>query len=385
MPEATSSETGAWSVWPLPLPFRSDTFGRFSWRGLALFHRIVRSALLFLALLALGSAPSLAAPAPQRVVAVGDLHGDFAAWQTISRAAGLTDASGRWVGGKTILVQMGDITDREPDSLKIIRSLQQLQKQAPRKGGRVVVVLGNHEAMNLIGDNRYTTAGEYAAFANSQSAALRDRLYDLNHAAIEAAARAQDPRLTPAQIRAAWMAQHPLGWVEHMLAWSPTGELGRWATANPAIVRIGDTLFVHGGLSAEYAPLGVDEINRRVAAAMTKADDSPTSILFDDLGPLWYRGLATRDPRADPDTAAKAAAGAKPRMPIEPELATVLAATGAKRIVIAHTPILSGISIEYGGRLVRTDTGISRFYGGPLTWLEIIGDQLLPHTVPRSP
>ena len=359
--------------------------GGFSWRGLALFHRIVRSALLLLALLALGSSPSLAAPAPQRIVAVGDLHGDYAAWQTIARAAGLIDAGGRWAAGKTILVQMGDITDREPDSLKIIRSLQQLQKQAPRKGGRVVVVLGNHEAMNLVGDNRYTTAGEYAAFANGQSAALRDRLYDLNHAAIETAARAQDPKLTAPQIRASWMAQHPLGWAEHMLAWSPTGELGRWATANPAIVRIGDTLFVHGGLSAEYAPLGIDRINGRVAAAMAKADDSPTSVLFDDLGPLWYRGLATRDPRADPDGAAKAAAAAKPRLPIDQELATVLAATGAKRIVIAHTPILSGISIGYGGRLVRIDTGISRFYGGPLTWLEINGDQLVPHTVPRSP
>jgi hypothetical protein len=295
------------------------------------------------------------------------------------------DPRGRWAGGSTTLVQMGDVTDREPDSLKIIRSLQQLQKQAPRKGGRVVVVLGNHEAMNLVGDLRYTTPGEFAAFADSQSAARRERIYEANRASIEAQYRAKNPALTPQAIRQAWMAVTPLGWVEHRLAWSPTGELGRWATSNPAVVRIGDTLFVHGGLSAEYAALGIDEINRRVAAAMAKADDSATSILFDDLGPLWYRGLATRDPRADPDGAGKAGTAARPRLPIEQELAAVLAATGAKRIVIAHTPILSGISVGYGGRLIRIDTGISRFYGGPLTWLEIIGDRVIPHNVARSP
>ena len=356
----------------------------FSWRRLALFHRIVRSALLLIALVALWPATAFAAP-PGRIVAVGDLHGDYAAWLTIARAAGVIDAKGRWTGGGTTLVQLGDLTDREPDSLKIIRSLQQLQKQAPRQGGRVVVVLGNHEAMNLVGDLRYTTPGEFAAFADGQSTDRRNRIYEANRAGIEAQFHAKNPALTADQIRQAWIAQTPLGWVEHRLAWSPTGELGRWATANPAVVKIGDTLFVHGGLSAEYAPVGIAEINRRVAAAMAKADDGPTSVLFDELGPLWYRGLATRDPRADPDGSAKAGAAAKPRLPIDQELAAVLAATGARRLVIAHTPTLSGISIGYGGRLIRIDTGISRFYGGPLTWLEILGDQLVPHTVPRSP
>ena len=63
----------------------------------------------------------------------------------------------------------------------------------------------------------------------------------------------------------------------------------------------------------------------------------------------------------------------------------MLAAYGAKRLVIAHTPSLDGIQITSGGRLARIDTGISRYYGGPLSWLEIIGNQMIPHTVPRSP
>ena len=61
----------------------------------------------------------------------------------------------------------------------------------------------------------------------------------------------------------------------------------------------------------------------------------------------------------------------------------MLAAYGAKRLVIAHSPLLTGIAITNGGRLVRIDTGISRYYGGPLSWLEIIGNQLIPHTVGR--
>jgi hypothetical protein len=349
----------------------------------SLVERIIRVALLALAA-ALAFTPGvLAAAQPKRIVAVGDLHGDYAAWLTIARAAGLIDAIGRWAGGRTTLVQLGDIVDREPDSLKIIRSLQQLQKEAPRAGGRVVVVLGNHEAMNLLGDYRYTTPGELAAFATPNSAALRERVYDQNRAAIEKAAQAANPPLTPQQARDAWIAQHPLGWVEHKLAWSPSGELGRWAASNPAVARIGDTLFVHGGLSAEYAKLGTAEVNRRVAAAMAAADSSPASVLSDPLGPLWYRGLVTRDPKADPDGAA--AAAAKPRPPLEEELAAVLAATGARRIVVGHTPILSGIAISHGGRLVRVDTGNSRYYGGQPSYLEIVGDRVIPHAVPRPP
>ena len=340
--------------------------------------RIFRSAALALA--AVAGAPA-AATAPQRIVAVGDLHGDYAAWTQIARAAGVIDSKGHWSGGKTVLVQMGDITDRGPDSLKIVRSLQQLQKEAPRKGGKAIVVLGNHEAMNLIGDDRYTTPGEYAAFADSQSAARRDRVYDANRASLEAAARATNPTITPEQVRSAWMADHPLGWVEHRLAWGPSGELGKWAAASPAIAKIGSTLFVHGGLSAEYVKLSLDAVNRRVAAAMASADDSPRSVLTDPLGPLWYRGLTGRDPDADQ---IRAVGPPAPHLSVEQELDTVLSAYGAKHIVIAHTPSLQGILIQYDGRLARIDTGISHYYGGPLSWLEIVGDTLIPHTVKRS-
>jgi hypothetical protein len=335
-------------------------------------------ALLALAvLLLLAPAASPAAKPPERIVAVGDLHGDFQAWQTIARAAGLIDATGHWAGGKTTLVQLGDILDRQPDSLQIVRSLQQLQAEAPRAGGKVVVVLGNHEAMNLLGDFRYTTAGEYAAFTDDRSPARREQLYLANRKQLEAA----NPKVPPSQVRDQFMAQHQLGWIEHKQAWSSSGELGRWATRNPAVVKIDGTLFVHGGLTAEYSKLSLDEINSRVATAMARADDGPSTILYDPLGPLWYRGLVTRDPDAE-EVRAKEGPQAV-HLPPDQELASVLAAYGAQRLVIGHTPDPNGIEILYGGRLARIDTGISRAYGGPLTWLEIVGGTMTPHTVGR--
>jgi hypothetical protein len=346
----------------------------------ARLKRLIRTCALALAALGAMTAQPAAGAQPRRIIAVGDLHGDYGAWLDIARAAGLINPGGRWAAGSTILVQLGDIVDREPDSLRIIRSLQQLQKEAPRSGGKVIVVLGNHEAMNLLGDFRYTTAGEFAAFEGGDSAALRDRAYEQNRVAIETRARAANPVATPQQIRSAWLAAHPLGWIEHKIAWSPSGELGRWATRNPAVVKIGGTLFVHGGLSQEYSRMPLEKVNRLVSRAMAAANDAPNSPLNDPLSPIWYRGLVGRDPDAQ---AARAKLPGTPPTP-EEELATALSAYGAKRMVIGHTPNLQGIEILYGAGLARIDTGISRYYGGPLTWLEIVGDRMIPHSVARS-
>jgi hypothetical protein len=235
------------------------------------------------------------------------------------------------------------------------------------------VLLGNHEAMNVLGDLRYTSAGEFAAFADRQSVARREQLYMRLRFQLEAAA----PGQKPSRVREQWLARTPLGWAEHRQAWAPSGELGQWAARNPAALKIGDTLFAHGGISSDYAGLSIEEINRRAAAAIASADDSPNSILNDPLGPLWFRGLLMSDADADAHRA---------RRPANPgaELSQVLAAYGARRLVIGHTPSLTGIGITAGGRLIRIDTGNSRFYDGPLSWLEIVGGTVTPHVVRRS-
>ena len=296
----------------------------------------------------------------QRIVAVGDLHGDYEAWSDIAKAAGISKDGKRWSGGTTVLVQMGDITDRGPDSLKIIRDLQRLAKEAPRKGGRVEVLLGNHEAMNVIGDLRYVDPGEYAAFATRNSEQLRRRLWQAIAPERIASARVDDPEASEEGVRDRWFALTPLGLIEHRQAWSPGGELAQWAAARPAVLMIGETLFAHGGLSLETSVEPIDTINARHAAALSPGDAVDRSILESQLGPLWYRGNVVGAPEQ----------GVRP-VP-EGEFEAVLANFGAKRLVVAHTPALKGISAERDSRLLRIDTGISRAYGGPASFLEII-------------
>ena len=308
-------------------------------------------------------------PAPLRIVAVGDLHGDFAAWTAIAKAGGLTDAKGHWAGGKTILVQTGDVVDRGPDSLDIIRNLQSLQREAPRSGGKVITLVGNHEAMNMIGDLRYVSAGDYAAFVDAKSDARRERFFSDRKALLEADARKRDPALSAAAIHDAFVKATPLGQIEHQAAWAPTGVIGKWVLANDAVAVVAGTLFVHGGISPKYASLAPVEINRRVRAALALRDTADAAIINDELGPLWYRGLIMPG-------------NAKAATP-EQQLALALKGFGVARVVVGHTPIISGISIRFGGRLVDIDTGISSAYGGKLSYLEIIGDKLSAHEVPR--
>ncbi|MDB5432115.1 MAG: hypothetical protein JWP35_3231 [Caulobacter sp.] len=353
---------------------------------------------LVLAALVLAVSPAMAQPGPKihRIVAVGDLHGDYAAWRDIARAAGVIDDKGHWTGGKAVLVQTGDVVDRGPDSLKIVLDLMRLQKEAPKAGGRVIALVGNHEAMNVTDDLRYVSQGDYAAFVDGNSQQLRERVYAANRPTLEAAYRKRDPTLTSEAIKQAWMAATPLGMLEHQAAWHGDGKIGLWVISNPAVVALDGTLFVHGGLSGAYAATPLDEINRRVAAALKAGDTDPASIINDPMGPLWYRGLIARDKPAAP--AAPGATGASAETPpadpaappappgpsIEEELGQVLQAYGAKRMVIGHTPILSGIAVLFDGRLIRIDTGISAYYGGALTYLEILDGVAIPHTVQRS-
>jgi hypothetical protein len=347
---------------------------------------------LWTGLAALAATLSLSSPATvaraaavHHIVAVGDLHGDYAAWRAIAGAAGLVDGAGRWIGGKTVLVQTGDVVDRGPDGLKIIEDLMRLQREASRAHGQVITLVGNHEAMNLTGDLRYVSTADYAAYATSRSEQVRDQTYAANRAKIEAAYRARDPKATEEAIRQAWIQATPLGFLEHQLAWAPDGRVGRWIVGNPALALIDGNLFVHGGIGPAYARMPLAEINRRTAEALKAADTARDAIINDPDGPLWYRGLAATEGAPASPTEEPAAADAPAAQPptVAEQLDEVLTAFGARRIVIAHTPLLSGIGIFNDGRLVRIDTGISAVFGGKVAYLEIVDGNLVPHEIAR--
>ena len=83
---------------------------------------------------AMAPAAQAAAEGTGRVVAVGDIHGDFDAFVSILREAGLVDPAHRWIGGAATLVQTGDFTDRGPDVRAVMDLLMTLEAQAESAG-----------------------------------------------------------------------------------------------------------------------------------------------------------------------------------------------------------------------------------------------------------
>lgn len=105
-------------------------------------------------------------PTTYKLIVLGDVHGDYYATVKSLKKARLIDENLDWCGGKTHLVQVGDILDRknrfgedtdEDSEFKIIDLFLKLIKQAYEAGGGFHCVLGNHELMNIVGDFSYVS------------------------------------------------------------------------------------------------------------------------------------------------------------------------------------------------------------------------------------
>jgi len=106
---------------------------------------------------------------PERIVAIGDLHGDCAAFQRVLRLAGLYD-QGSWCGGSAVLVQIGDVLDRGDEEIECLALLRSLKREAAAQGGRVITLLGNHEVLNAAGVAIYASPRSSARFAGAAAA-----------------------------------------------------------------------------------------------------------------------------------------------------------------------------------------------------------------------
>jgi hypothetical protein len=239
------------------------------------------TALLTATALALAASPAPAAQDSRRIVAIADIHGALGNFTAIMQEVGLLDDDLHWSGGDAILVQTGDILDRGPDVRAALDLLMRLQEEAPRAGGEVIVALGNHEAMNLVGHWRDTTPDDSAAFVDEHSEQRRDDAWDeWRDMRRELAEKlgAGSPRFD----REAWDEAHPLGWFERMDAFGPEGRYGRWLRSLPTAVRIDNLLFMHAGLNPEYGDLSAEQINERVFEELRRFDD--TKQLMVDAG-----------------------------------------------------------------------------------------------------
>ena len=83
----------------------------------------------------------------QRLVCLGDVHGDVGALTEFLELAGVYSPSkpNKWLGGNTILVQCGDVLDRGSQELQCWKLLAKLSQQAAQEGGAIICLWGNHE------------------------------------------------------------------------------------------------------------------------------------------------------------------------------------------------------------------------------------------------
>eukprot|EP00188_Purpureofilum_apyrenoidigerum_P003269 Plantae.Rhodophyta-Purpureofilum_apyrenoidigerum.ctg33737.p1 GENE.Plantae.Rhodophyta-Purpureofilum_apyrenoidigerum.ctg33737~~Plantae.Rhodophyta-Purpureofilum_apyrenoidigerum.ctg33737.p1 ORF type:complete len:235 (+),score=49.79 Plantae.Rhodophyta-Purpureofilum_apyrenoidigerum.ctg33737:140-844(+) len=124
-------------------------------------------------------------PEADRIIAVGDVHGDLSALRNALRLAKLIGTDDEWVGGNTVLVQLGDILDRGDQERAAFELLLKLREEAPKQGGAVHILHGNHEIMNVSFDFRYVTPGGFKDF-DTANGDTKDKAAKLPGATMEA-------------------------------------------------------------------------------------------------------------------------------------------------------------------------------------------------------
>lgn len=373
---------------------------------------------------ALATAPALRAQrvGTGRVVAVGDVHGSLEGLRATLKAAGLIDGADRWSGGSATLVQTGDVTDRGADVRGSLDLLMRLTREAPGQGGRVLPVLGNHEAMNLVGELRDATVDICARFAAADADRVRDegwRTYE-RHVRHRSRLRKGEQPLGLTRAKDGFLAAYPRGCIEYRRALGPDGLYGRWLRERPIAVKVGRSIFMHAGAppdttdsldalnaKAREDVARVDRVVARLAAAglaepwfrledilavaaaevrwvnglvqTAKDEGRPPDLsdvdvalvrdaaaltgigetsLLDGDGPLWYRGWAMM-----------------PEPELEAPLTALLARWDADRLVVGHTVNRDfRIHSRFAGRIFLIDTGmLTPVYKGMGSALDFTG------------
>jgi hypothetical protein len=166
-------------------------------------------------------------PSYEKIYAFGDIHGDLNAFITILKRAKLIDDNYHWCGGNAHVVQVGDILDRkirdveysdEDSEFKIISLILKLQLESYVAGGGFHPVIGNHEIMNILGIFDYVSPLGLKHFNGKEG---RRKYFEIGGDFCKYLA----------------------------CAWNP-------------VIKIGDILFCHGGISLNIAnKYSIDQIN----------------------------------------------------------------------------------------------------------------------------
>ncbi|KAI9293518.1 Metallo-dependent phosphatase [Neoconidiobolus thromboides FSU 785] len=252
----------------------------------------------------------------QRIIVVGDLHGDYNHLIKILRMTKVINHHYQWIGGNyTTLIQTGDVTDRGPDAKKLYNYFINLRSEAKTKGGLFIPLLGNHEIMNLAENYKYVSEKDISNFGS------------LN---------------------------------ERKKALSKDGVIGQYLRNLTIAIKVRDTVFCHGGINLNWSTKKVDDLNKKARHHLLL--DNPKQLrkraIFTQKGdgPLWYRGYSKESEDE-----------------MCPKLTEVLNRLEAKRMVIGHTiQKKNRITARCNNRIILIDVGISSYFrGGHLAALEI--------------
>ena len=292
----------------------------------------------------------------ERVVAVGDLHGAYDNVVAILRDTKVLDDGLRWIGGKTHLVQIGDILDRGPGARKIFDLIRRLEREAEEAGGRVHMLIGNHEAIALMG-----LSFDYEGSVSVEQflAFLPDRYRREKEDEFR---RRAGP---DADLISLWekLERTDLGAQSAYFNFLRE-QYGRWIADHNTAVKINGVVFVHGGFSEDYSLWPLERLNRAVSLELLGVmmnPPAPPHIIFDTRGPLWYRDDAGKDEAV-----------------MSGEIDRVLRNLDARALVVGHTATFGSRTLELsrmGDRVWTLDTGIWEPISGRLGALIIEGGQ----------
>lgn len=326
----------------------------------------------------------------QRVVCIGDVHGDYAALVEFLTIAQVMDPSSlQWIGGDTVCVQLGDILDRGHNELACFELLAHLSRQAPLHGGAVQILYGNHEALNAVGLFQY--------------ALDEDEFEDVLGKPIDLV---MTQSLNTTNWRHQFAGNSPVRWA----AFEPGGILSDTLCKNLKVAFVvGKTVCVHAGLTLDhlYSYGGIEGMNQQARDWMTtqchgqnnndgnyqSAEDirkdaqeranAASSQMPECLGggigshsPVWMRDYS--QPNDSP-----------PRHPKAQQMINaVLKELGCDRMVMGHTPQFK-INAALQNKAWRIDVGASQgVMGGTPEVLEIIhaanGDEDQVNILTRS-
>jgi hypothetical protein len=239
--------------------------------------------------LAANSPDVVAVDAEDPLFVVADTHGEFEILAGMLMRQGVVDRKLQWSFGRGRLVFLGDVFDRGPHQLEILWLIYELEAQASKAGGAVYLTLGNHETMVLRGDLRYLNA-RYRDTAQLLGVSSYSQLFDAGSV------------------------------------------LGQWLRSKPAVLKLGDFLCLHGGISPALVArkLSLTDLNVAVRAELGGrepggADAARAEFVFGNDGPLWYRGYF-------PDAAGGVAVTSE-------DIGRIRAHFGARRILVGHTTV----------------------------------------------